>query len=68
MAVHSDPTANAAVGAVNREWRWMVRKAIALRKTNRELTPEEQRLFTGIYGRLLEANPEELEKLMKKGA
>ena len=68
MAIHSDPTANAAVGAVNREWRWMIQKAIALRKTNRELTPEEQRLFTGIYGRLLEANPEELEKLMKKGA
>ena len=68
MAIHSDPTAKAAVGAVNREWRWMVRKAIALRKKNQELTPEEQHLFTGIYGRLLEASPAELEKLMKKGA
>ena len=41
MATHSDPTANAAIGAVNREMRQMVRRAVSIRKTNRKLTPEE---------------------------
>ena len=68
MGIHSDPTANAAIGAVSREWRQMVRKAIAVRRTCRELTPEEKQLFTGIYGRLLEESPAELEKLKEKGA
>ena len=68
MGIHSDPTANMAIGAINKEWRQMVRKAIALRRTSRELTPEEKRLFTGIYRRLLEESPAELEKLKEKGA
>ncbi len=68
MANHSDPTANRAVGAVNREWRQMVRKAIAIRKTGRDLTPDERRLFTGIYSILLDESPAELEKLKEKGA
>ena len=68
MGIHSDPTANLAIGAINKEWRQMVRKAIALRRTSRELTPEEKRLFTGIYRRLLEESPAELEKLKEKGA
>ena len=68
MGVHSDPTANTAIGAVNREWKQMVRRAIALRRTNRELTPEEKLLFTGIYGRLLEESPDALEKLKDNGA
>jgi len=68
MGIHSDPTANMAIGTVNKEWRQMVRKAIALRRTSRELTLEEKRLFTGIYRRLLEESPAELEKLKEKGA
>ena len=68
MGIHSDPTANMAIGAINKEWRQMVRKAIALRRTSRELTLEEKRLFTGIYRRLLEESPAELEKLKEKGA
>lgn len=62
MATHSDPTANAAIGAVNREMRQMVRRAVSIRKTNRKLTPEEEQLFTGIYRQLLTESPEELEK------
>ena len=66
MGTHSDPTANAAVGAVGREWKWMVRKAIAIRKTSRDLTPEERKLFTGIYAMLL-TEPEHVREKMKKG-
>ena len=63
MATHSDPTANAAVGSVNREWGRMLKKAIALRKTNRDLTPEEERMFTGIYSLLLREPVDALEKM-----
>ena len=66
MATHSDPTANAAIGAVGREWKWMVRKAIAIRRANRSLTPEERKLFTGIYSMLLTAPVDELEKWREK--
>ena len=66
MAIHSDPTANAAIGAVNREMRQMVGRAISIRKTNRSLTPEEKRLFTGIYRQLLTESPEELERRKKR--
>ncbi len=62
MAVHSDPTANMAIGSVSREWKRMVRKAIALRKYNREPTPEERRMFTGIYEHLLSEPLDELEE------
>ena len=64
MATHSDPTANAAVGSVGREWKRMIRKAISVQRTGRQLTPEEARSFTGIYRRLLEESPETLEKLL----
>ncbi len=66
MAVHRDPTANAAVGAVGREWKRLVRTAIKLRKTNREPSEEERSLFTGIYGRLLTEPIETLEKLNRE--
>ena len=66
MGTHSDPTANAAVGAVGREWKRMVRKAIAIRKTSRDLTPGERKLFTGIYAMLL-TEPEYVLERMKKG-
>ena len=67
MAIHSDPTANAAVGSVNREWRQMVRRAIALRQSGREPGPEERSRFTGIYSQLLTESIDELEKMSKKG-
>ena len=67
MANHSDPTANAAIGSVNREWKQMLKRAIALRKANRELSPEERYLFTGIYGQLLKEPVNVLENLYKKG-
>ncbi len=62
MANHSDPTANAAIGAVSREWKQMVKRAILLRKTGREPAPEERRSFTGIYRQLLDESLGELEK------
>lgn len=65
--MHRDPTADAAVGKVNREWKQMIQKAIALKNTNREMTPEEKRMFTGIYARLLDENEITLVK-MKEGA
>ena len=66
MATHSDPTANAAIGAVGREWKQLLRKAIAVRRANRSLTPEERKLFTGIYSMLLTEPLDELEKLEKR--
>lgn len=66
MTTHSDPTANAAVGSVNREWKRMLKKAILLRKTNRELSPEEKRMYTGIYSQLLTEPVNVLEKMMDK--
>ncbi len=62
MGIHSDPTANMAIGSVSREWKHMVRMAISLRRTNREPTPEERRMFTGIYEQLLEETVDELER------
>lgn len=67
MATHSDPTANAAVGAVGREWKRMIRMALVLRRTNREPSEKERSLFTGIYSRLLREPVDVLEKLGEKG-
>ena len=63
MSTHSDPTANAAIGSVNREWKRMVRLAISLRKANREPNVDERRLFTGIYEQLLSESMTILEKI-----
>ncbi len=63
MENHRDPTANAAVGEANREWRRMVKFAISLRKDNREITPEIRKQFTGIYERLLSEPVDVLEKI-----
>ncbi len=65
MAIHNDPTANMAIGSVSREWKRMVRKAIALRKSNREPSPEERRMFTGIYKNLLTEPLDELEESLR---
>lgn len=65
MAQYRDPTANAAIGSVGREWKKMVKLALFLRKTNREPTEKERELFTGIYSRLLTEPTEALERLAK---
>ncbi len=55
-----DPTADRAIGSVNREWNRMVALAVKIRQNPRYLTPEVQREFTGIYRRLLTDPLEEL--------
>ena len=67
MGIHSDPTANAAIGAVSREWKQMVRKAILIRGTNRDLMPEEKRLFTGVYRQFLTEPLNVLEERKERG-
>ena len=52
MYHYSDPTANAAIGAVNREWKQMVRLAIRMRN-DQALFEREQHRFLGIFKRLL---------------
>jgi hypothetical protein len=58
---HSDPTANAAIGAVNREWKQMVRLAIRMRN-DPALFEREKHRFLGIYRRLLTDPPERLTR------
>lgn len=59
MSYYSDPTANAAIGAVDREIRMMRRRAEQIRHRRQKglLTPEEEararRQFVGIYRRFL---------------
>lgn len=58
--LHSDPTANAAVGSIDRELRQMRKEAERIRalRRNNALTREEEqrarRRFIGIYRPLLE--------------
>ena len=66
MAIHSDPTANAAIGSVNREWKQMVKRAIMLQKTGKEPTSQEHQMFTGIYRQLLNESLNELERMNEK--
>lgn len=60
MSYYSDPTANAAIGSVDKELRLMRRKAQKLRelRLNGRLTHEEEararRQFVGIYRHLLD--------------
>ncbi|MBQ8159930.1 MAG: hypothetical protein IJ083_04185 [Clostridia bacterium] len=53
MAYHSDPTANIALGSVNREWQRMVHLAVRIRRNPEMASAEAERRFTGIYRRLL---------------
>ena len=60
MSYYSNPTANAAIGAVDKEMKAMQKKARRLKELRRKglLTPQEEALarrqFIGIYRRLLE--------------
>ena len=49
---HSDPTANTAMGAVNREWKQTVKLAIRMHN-DQVLSDREQHRFLGIFKQLL---------------
>lgn len=59
MSHYSNPTANAAIGAVDREIRSMRKRAEQIKRRNKQslLTPEElaqaRKQFVGIYARFL---------------
>jgi len=54
MNHRTDPTANAALGSVSREWNQMARLALRIRQSGDTAWAEcESRRFTGIYKRLL---------------
>ncbi len=59
MALHSDPTANEAIGQVWKEWVEMAVLAIRVRRSpDRKWAEKQEQRFTGIYRRLL-TDPEE---------
>lgn len=66
MYTHSDPTANRAIGAAEREW--MRKTALAYRyRTDPGIANrigDPRRIFTGIFSRLLTDPLEELEKAL----
>lgn len=59
MSYYSNPTENAAIGAIDREIKMMRKRAeqIKRRRQKGQLTPEEladaRKQFVGIYGRFL---------------
>lgn len=59
MSYYSNPTANAAIGRVDREWEFMRKKAehIRARRLRGQLTHAElaaaRKQFVGIYAKLL---------------
>ena len=64
MYTHSDPTANRAIGAAEREWKRMVRLAFRFRTDPKAAGRfgDPRQIFTGIFSRLLTDPLEELEK------
>ena len=64
MYTHSDPTANRAIGAAEREWKRMTVLAYMYRTDpgTAERIGDPQRIFTGIFSRLLIDPLEDLEK------
>lgn len=64
---YSDHTANAAIGAVDKEWFRLVTLAIRIRKQpSMGNDPKMLQQFKGIYQRLMEESPEDLELILKK--
>ena len=56
---YSDPTANNAIGSVDREWRYMERLAKTIRESkNTDWAEAQKQKFTGIFARLL-TDPDE---------
>ena len=64
---HADPTADAAIGAADKEWFQLVKLAIRM-KNDPQLAqdPKLRKRFKGIYQRLMEESPEELDMILKK--
>ncbi len=64
MRDHKDFVAEAAIGSVSSEWKQMARLALKIRNGN--CSPrwayEKEKLFTGIFKRLLTDPIEEVEK------
>ncbi len=60
MGIYSDPTANAAIGAVNKEYNKLLKKAKAIKKLRQagKLTPQQEatikKEFVGIFTHLLD--------------
>ena len=64
---YSDPTANAAIGAADKEWFRLVKLALRIREQpSMGYNPKLMKQFKGIYQRLMEESPEELELILKK--
>ena len=64
---HADPTANAAIGAADKEWFRLVKLAIRIQEyPSMAYDPKIRQQFTGIYLRLLKESPEDLELILKK--
>ena len=67
MYPHSDPTADRAIGSAEREWKSMARLAYRYRTDSRavkEIT-EPERVFTGIFSRLLTEPLDSLKKMFE---
>ena len=64
---HRDPTADRAIGAVNREWNRMAALAVKIRRNPKNCPLEEEKVFTGIYRRFLTEPMEELLRETPKG-
>lgn len=65
---HSDPTANRAIGSVNQEWEDKLCLAYRFRSDSKVANqfPEPEKVFTGIYRRLLTDPIKEMEKEIRK--
>lgn len=63
MMYHSDPTANRAIGSVDQEWEQMICLAYRFRADPlmAKKIKEPEKVFSGIYRRLLEDPIEELK-------
>ena len=64
MATHSDPTANRAIGAAEREWNRMTALAYKIRTDPAAAAwaGDPRRIFTGVFRRLLTDPIDELAK------
>ncbi len=65
---YSDPTANRAIGSVNQEWEDKLCLAYRFRSDSKVANqlPEPEKVFTGIYRRLLTDPIKEMEKEVRK--
>lgn len=65
---HSDPTANRAIGSVNQEWEDKLCLAYHFRSDPRvtKQIADPEKVFTGIYRRLLSDPIKEMEKEVRK--